>query len=138
MEIFDIIKTLNFSHIIWQIATPLLFSLADIITGYIQAIINHNVDSQKMRVGLYHKILILIVIILSFVVQFAFNINYVASFVSIYIILMEFVSIIENLKKAGIDLGNLGKILKTKPEETTTESVNKLIDTINNEIKGDE
>ena len=135
MEFYELIKNLNFSSVMWQIATPLIFSISDIITGYIQALINKNVDSQKMRVGLLHKVLILIIIVLSFTIQFAFNIKYVASFVCIYVTLMEIVSILENLKKANIELGKLSEILKNKNDETTSESVNKLIDTINNEIK---
>lgn len=135
MEFYELIKNLNFSSVMWQIATPLIFSISDIITGYIQALINKNVDSQKMRVGLLHKVLILIIIVLSFTMQFAFNIQYIASFVCIYVTLMEIVSILENLKKANIELGKLSEILKNKNDETTSESVNKLIDTINKEIK---
>ena len=135
MEFYELIKNLNFSNVMWQIATPLIFSISDIITGYIQALINKNIDSQKMRVGLLHKVLILIIIVLSFTIQFAFNIKYIASFVCIYVTLMEIVSILENLKKANIELGKLSEILKNKNDETTSESVNKLIDTINKEIK---
>lgn len=135
MEFYELIKNLNFSSVMWQIATPLIFSISDIITGYIQALINKNVDSQKMRVGLLHKVLILIIIVLSFTIQFAFNIKYVASFVCIYVTFMEIVSILENLKKANIELGKLSEILKNKNDETTSESVNKLIDTLNKEIK---
>lgn len=135
MEFYELIKNLNFSSVMWQIATPLIFSISDIITGYIQALINKNVDSQKMRVGLLHKVLILIIIVLSFTIQFAFNIKYVASFVCIYVTVMEIVSILENLKKANIELGKLSEILKNKNDETTSESVNKLIDTLNKEIK---
>lgn len=135
MDISLLIDKLNFSSIVWQIVTPLIFSLADIITGYIQAFINKNVDSQKMRTGLLHKILVILVIVLSFIIQFAFNINYIASVVSIYVVLMEIVSILENLKKAGVDIGKLGNILKDKTEDNLTESVNKLSNTIDNSIK---
>lgn len=135
MDISLLIDKLNFSSIVWQIVTPLIFSLADIITGYIQAFINKNVDSQKMRTGLLHKILVILVIVLSFIIQFAFNINYIASVVSIYVVLMEIVSILENLKRAGVDIGKLGNILKDKAEDNLTESVNKLSNTIDNSIK---
>ena len=88
-----------------------------------------------MRIGLLHKILIIIIIVLSFVIQFAFSIKFISPIVCIYIILMEGVSILENLKKAGIDIGKLTEILKDKTEETTQESVNKLINTIDENIK---
>lgn len=135
MDFTILIDKLNFSNIIWQIITPLIFSLADIITGYIQAWINKNIDSQKMRIGLLHKVLIILVVILSFIIQFAFSIKYIAGVVCVYVVLMEMVSIFENLKKAGVDIGKLGNIIKEKTEENTTESVNKLINTIDNSIK---
>lgn len=116
MEIEILLEKLNFSGVIWEIAVPLIFSLADVITGYIQAVINNDVDSQKMRIGLLHKILIILVIILSFIIGLAFNISFIPKTVCIYVFLMEFVSILENLKKAGLDLGKLGDILKDKTE----------------------
>lgn len=130
MEIIEIVKSLNFTNLFWQVLTPLLFSLADIVTGYIQAVINKNVDSQKMRVGIYHKALIVLVLFLSFIFGIAFNIMSVPLFICVYIVIMEVVSIIENLKKAGIDVGWLTSIVKDKPEETTEESLNKLTKTI--------
>lgn len=132
MNILDLIKDLNFTNMFWQILTPLLFSLADIITGYVQAVINHNVDSQKMRVGLYHKALIILVIFLSFIIGLAFNLMSIPAFVCTYIVVMEIVSLIENLKKAGIDIGWLSDIIKDKTEDTTQESINKLTETIEN------
>ena len=121
MDLYELINTLNFSNIIWQILAPIIFSFADIVTGYIQAIINHDVDSQKMRTGLLHKMLIIIVIILSFVIQVTFNIDYISSFVCIYVIIMEVVSICENLQKAGIDIGRLGDFLKDKSQNNKDE-----------------
>lgn len=135
MDLSYLINNLNFSNLIWQIVTPLIFSLFDIITGYIQALINKNVDSQKMRNGLLHKILIVIIIILSFVVEYAFSIKFISPVVCIYVILMESVSILENLKKAGIDIGKIGNVLKDKTEETTAESVNKLVNLIDENTK---
>lgn len=110
MNIEEIIKTLNFSTIGWQIATPIIFMGADIITGFIQAVINNDVQSKKMREGLLHKILIIIILILSFVVTAAFNLSIVSKFVCAYIIVMEFISIFENLSKAGLDITELKKI----------------------------
>lgn len=138
MDINILIEKLNFSNIMWQIATPLIFSVADIITGYVAALINKNVDSQKMRVGLLHKVLIVLIVILSFILQFTFSIKFLSSSVCIYVIFMELVSILENIKKAGIDIGKLGEILKEKPDTTTQESINKLIDTIEDNTKKEE
>lgn len=110
-DIKVIIETLNFSNMTWQILTPIIFSICDIITGFIQAIINKNVDSTKMRTGLLHKILILVILILSFVLDSAFNLSICSKLVSIYIIIMELTSIVENITKAGINIGKLTEIL---------------------------
>lgn len=103
----EFFNSLEFSSFLWQILTPLIFSLADVITGYIQAIINKNVDSSKMRTGLLHKCLIVLILGLSVVISYAFNTKAIVSTISIYILVMETTSIIENLKKAGIDLKGL-------------------------------
>lgn len=110
MEIQEIIQQLDFSNLGWQIATPIIFSVADIITGFIQAVINNDVKSKIMRQGLLHKILIIIILLLSFIASASFNLSIISKFVSIYIILMETISIFENLAKAGIDFGELKKI----------------------------
>ena len=117
MQINEIIESLNFSNIIWQILTPLIFSCADIISGFIQAVINNDVDTSKMRVGLLHKILILLIILLSFVIDLAFKLPFISKVVCIYVIIMEVMSIAENITKAGVDIGNLTNILKIKREE---------------------
>lgn len=114
MEIQEILQNLNFTSIAWQILAPCIFSLCDILTGFIQAIINKDVDSQIMRNGLLHKVLIIIIVILSFVVDLSFGLSFVSKIVCGYVILMEITSILENLKKAGIDLGKLADILKNK------------------------
>lgn len=137
MNILEIVQNLNFSNLFWQIITPVLFSLADIVTGYIQAVINKNVDSQKMRVGLYHKVLIILVLFLSFILGIAFDIMAIPSFVCVYVVIMEVISIIENLKKAGIDIGWLSEIVKDKTEDTTEESINKLAKTLEDKKEED-
>ena len=114
MNLEEIISSLNFTNIFWQGGATLLFMIADIITGIIQAVINHELDSQKMREGLLRKIMLVLVVILGFIIQYAFNIPAISKIVCIYIILMEIISICENLKKAGVDLGKLGELLKKK------------------------
>lgn len=117
MEIQEILNTLNFSSITWQLLTPVIFSLADVITGFIQAVINKNVDSQVMRTGLLHKVLITMIIFLSFVIDITFSLDFVSKIVCAYVIIMELTSILENLKKAGIEVGKLTEILTSKGKE---------------------
>lgn len=120
MENFEVIyNSLNFTNIFWQLGATLIFILADIISGVITAIILKNLDSQRMREGLLRKALLILIVVLSFVVDGAFKITFISKAVCIYIILMEIISILENLKKAGIDLGKLGDLLKIKQDENT-------------------
>lgn len=116
-----IIETLTFSNMLWQILTPILFSIADIITGFIQAVINNDVDTTKMRTGLLHKILITLILFLSIILDNTFSLNFCCKGVSIYIIVMEILSICENLTKAGINIGKLSDILKVGRSEEKNE-----------------
>lgn len=134
-QIINILKEFQFSNIAWQILTPIIFSVADFVTGFIQAVINKNVDSQKIRVGLWHKSLLLIILFLSFLMDFTFNVRFISRGVAIIIIAMEIVSIGENLKKAGIKLGYFGSILKEKSDNTTNENLDRLINTIDENLK---
>lgn len=113
------IQNLDFTNIFWQVGTTLFFMLGDIISGVVSAIILKNLDSQKMREGLLRKVLLILIVLLGFVVGGAFKITFVSKAVCIYIIVMETISILENVKKAGIDLGKLGELLKIKHEDNT-------------------
>lgn len=117
MEIETIINSLNFNGILWQIITPLIFSLCDVVSGFIQALINNEVESKIMREGLLHKSLIIMILFLSFVIDLAFNLSIISKSISIYIIIMETTSIIENLKKAGIKTDIIEKIIKKGDEK---------------------
>lgn len=131
-NIGEIINTLHFASLGWQIVASLVFILADVLSGVISALIQKNLDSQKMREGLLRKILLIMIIVLSFVFQYAFNTMIISKTVCIYIIFMELVSILENVKKAGVDLGKLGELLKIKPEEKTVNVI------VKNEDEGNE
>ncbi len=113
------IDHLNFANTFWQVGTTLFFMLGDIISGVVSAVILKNLDSQKMREGLLRKVLLILIVLLGFVVGGAFNLTFISKAVCIYIIIMETISILENVKKAGIDLGRLGELLKIKQEDNT-------------------
>lgn len=117
MNVDELVTSLHFSSIFWQLLTPIIFNLFDILTGFIQAVINQNVDSSKMRVGLLHKILLIICVFLSFIIDFAFGIKLVSKVVCTYIVIMELFSILENLTKAGINIGKIAEILNIKEGE---------------------
>lgn len=126
-KIYTILSQFDFSNIAWQIMAPLLFSMIDIVSGLIQAIINKSVDSQKMRVGLLHKTLLILIILMGFTLDFTFNINFVSKSICIFVIAMEIISITENMKKAGLNIGKITNILKEKSDNTVNDNLNYLI-----------
>lgn len=137
-KILYILDQLDFSSVLWQIMTPLIFSMADIITGLIQAIINKNLDSQKMRMGLLHKTLLIIIILLGFTLDFTFNLNFVSRSICIFVIAMEIISIAENMKKAGIPIGKVANVIKTKSDNTVNDNLNYLINKFDEETTKEE
>ena len=86
------------------------FMLMDIITGLVQAIINRNVDSQIMKKGLLHKCGFLLAIIFGCLCEYAMayvDLGFtlpIQNTVCIYIIVMEVMSILENLSKISPEL----------------------------------
>ncbi len=102
------LSTLSYSHIYWIFLLPLVGAGADIVTGWIQATINGTWDSTKMRKGLYRKggELEAVPALASY---------RLATWISFYIVVMEAVSVLENLNQAGVAfpkriLKKLGKV----------------------------
>jgi toxin secretion/phage lysis holin len=79
---------------------------ADVVVGFIQAAINNRLSSTKMRQGLLHKVLILILIFvclaieigISHTVKLPYDIP-TCGVVCGYVIIMELVSILENIAR---------------------------------------
>ena len=94
---------ISFTSRYWIILLPLALMAADIVTGWIQATINGTWDSTKMRKGLYRKSGELLVIVMAYVVSIAISLPFdVANFIAWYVVIMELLSICENLDQAGL------------------------------------
>jgi len=89
------------------------FVLSDIVTGFIRARYHHEVNSTRLREGLYHKgaeilatlfcwVLELIVVYVNVGVELP-----ALPAVSIYIVVMEIVSVLENIGDMNPDLARL-------------------------------
>ena len=97
------LKQITFTHRYWIILLPLALMSADIITGWIQATINNKWDSTKMRIGLFRKSGELLVIVIAYVIYAAISLPVdVPAFVATYIVIMELISVCENLDQAGL------------------------------------
>lgn len=112
------LSTFSYSHIYWIFLLPLIGAGADIVTGWIQASINNNWKSVIMRKGLYRKSGELLIVVLAFIAEQAVPVigQYkLATWISLYICIMEAISVLENLDKAGVGfpksiLRKLGKV----------------------------
>lgn len=99
------LSTFSYSHIYWIFLLPLIGAGADIITGWIQATVNGEWDSTKMRKGLYRKSGELLIVVVGFIAEQAVPVmaGYkLATWISLYVCVMEAVSVLENLDKAGV------------------------------------
>ncbi len=88
------------------------FMMLDIITGFIQAVINKCVDSQVMKRGLLHKCGFLLAIVFGclceysmYYIDLGFTVP-IQDTVCVYIIVTEMVSVLENLAKISPELAD--------------------------------
>lgn len=113
----ETLSQIHFTAPYWELLLPCIGAGADIITGWLQATINGTWDSTKMRRGLYRKIGEIMVVVLAWVVGVAIVLPVdIAQMAAIYILIMEGISILENLDQAGINIPILKKILKKAQE----------------------
>ena len=99
----EITNEIKFTSALWPMILPLILMGADILTGWIQASVNGTWDSTKMRKGLFRKSGELVITLLAYVVQIAVALPVdVFLFISIYVCVMEILSVIENLDQAGL------------------------------------
>lgn len=96
-------EQIHYTSMLWTFLLPVIAAGADILTGLLQAGINNCYNSSVMRKGLYRKLGELACVILAYVVSVAISLPInITAFVSIYIVVMEFISVLENLSAAGV------------------------------------
>lgn len=96
---------LHYNGPVAMILLPVIFMLMDMVTGFSAALIKKNVDSTKMRSGLFKKICELMSIFVVLAVTDMTDIpNIIGPFASTYICYYELLSIVENMETMGIKL----------------------------------
>lgn len=99
----DVLKEISYTHRFWVFLLPLILMAADVVTGWIQASVNGTWDSTKMRKGLFRKSGELMIIIVAYVIYEAIALPVdVPVFISTYVVIMEILSVLENLDQAGV------------------------------------
>lgn len=96
-------ESIHYTSMLWTFLLPAVAAAADILTGLLQAGINNCYNSSVMRKGLYRKLGELSCVILAYVVSVAISLPVnITAFVSVYIVVMEIISVLENLSAAGV------------------------------------
>lgn len=71
--------------------------LIDFITGITKAIYNKNIQSEKLRKTIPKIIGYFAIIIIGICIEIVFNIGYISAFIMLFIIVIEFLSTLENI-----------------------------------------
>lgn len=88
----------------WGIALACVMMIADVVVGFIVAVINEELSSTKMRKGLLHKVLMLVLIFVCLAIEIGISHTVALPYdvptcevVCGYIVIMELISILENI-----------------------------------------
>lgn len=101
------LSNVSYASVQWLFLLPIIGIAVDIVTGWIQASVNGTWDSTKMRKGLYRKGGEILIVIFAYLMERgipALQELHIARFISLYVVLMEILSVIENLDQAGIPI----------------------------------
>ena len=99
------IQGFEFRNEFWCLILPIILMGFDILTGFVNAWAKREIQSKKLRIGLSKKVGEIAILVIGEFISFALRIPpEVMKFLSLYIILMEIVSIFENLNKMGVPI----------------------------------
>lgn len=88
----------------WGIALACVMMVADVVVGFIVAAVNEELSSTKMRKGLLHKALMLVLIFVCLAIEIGISHTVALPYdvptcevVCGYIVIMELISVLENI-----------------------------------------
>ena len=109
-----------------------LFIILDVFSGLAAAYARREVESPKLRQGLWHKVGYIFVLFCSIVIEWAMNNGMDLGFnlplvmpICVWISLMEIVSTLENSAKINPDLAKIPGFERLKDVEKTSEPKHK-------------
>ena len=123
-EIKEILEHVNFISELWAVMLPIALMGIDILTGIINAWTKGEIKSSKLREGLAKKFGEISVLVIGemFVMGLGLS-EMVVDGISIYLIVMELISICENLEKLGVPIPKfISKALAQTNEKIQNES----------------
>lgn len=125
-EIRELLNSIHFTNDIWTVMLPVILMCIDIITGITNAWIKKELDSSVLRKGLGKKLGEISAILIGEIFVAGFGLTtLVADGISIYIIVMELISICENLEELGVPIPKfIKKALAVTNDKITEENKN--------------
>jgi toxin secretion/phage lysis holin len=135
--ILPLIPKINGINDLWLYLTPLIFMMADVITGFGNAYIYKTIVSHKMRSGIIKKCGEMLIIFLTSLICFVLQLPHqIIIAVAFYMILMEAISILENLDKIGVPIpGWIEQSLNNVANDIDKGELDKLNKDLNNYYK---
>lgn len=113
---------------IWIIGIACAFMLADILTGFIKAWHDNDLQSRALRNGLFHKAAFLGLIGVAQLTELAadkmpeIELNLpITGAICAYIVLTELVSVLENLRAINPDIGGIMNRFPAHPSDPDAE-----------------
>lgn len=106
MDVMSIdFSDVQFTNAYWVLFLPCALMALDVLTGVTHAWMTGHLKSYRMREGLGRKAGELTILVMGALFTAAISLPpYIMGFFSLYIVVMELVSICENLKKLGIPI----------------------------------
>lgn len=144
MEELKVLAGIKFANDYWVLLLPCSLMAIDFLTGFINAWLTGHIKSYVMREGLAKKCGEVALLVAGEVLTLGLSIPvYIVAGVSVYIILMEIISLFENLEKLGVPipkfvkraLGNVDDVIQgDNLSEDTKKNLKKVIDKKRKEV----
>lgn len=117
-EVNEVLSKLSFRNDFWVVMLPSILMALDVATGFANAWAKNIIKSSVMREGLARKFGELVIIAIGQLFFYGAGLpKYCVAFISFYIILMELVSIAENLDKLGVPIPKFIKKVLSNAEK---------------------
>lgn len=121
-QIKELIEQFEFTSTTWTFMLPIILMAIDVLTGVTNAWIKGEIKSSILRKGLGKKIGEIVVLAIGELFLIAMSLPMaVLNGISLYIIVMELISICENLEKLGVPIPNFVKKALASTEEKINE-----------------
>lgn len=133
-EVICMLDAFEFKNENWVLFLPIILMGFDVLTGFIIAWIRKEIKSAKLRAGLGKKVGEIAILVMGEFFSFALKIPpEVMKFLSFYIILMEAISIFENLDRLGVPIPKfISKVLNNDLNTIQNEDLGKEVLTDDN------